>query len=82
MENKKLAEYNITWERYEKAISKILQDFANRGLEIVTVEELWVESSLPIDLILEILERNNITFPNEIKEIKYKNNTIWSKLEK
>ncbi|ANQ54468.1 MULTISPECIES: hypothetical protein [unclassified Thermosipho (in: thermotogales)] len=82
MENKKLKEYNITWERYEKALSKVLSNFANSGIETVTVEEIWVETSLPIDLILEILERNKLNYPEEIKEIKYKNEIIWSRNEK
>ncbi|HCF38767.1 MAG TPA: hypothetical protein DER56_06905 [Thermosipho africanus] len=70
--------YEMNWERYEKALSKVLQNFANRGYEEVTIEELWVETSLPKDLLLELIKERNIVFPEEIKEIKYKNDTIWS----
>ncbi|EKF49375.1 hypothetical protein H17ap60334_06399 [Thermosipho africanus H17ap60334] len=70
--------YEMNWERYEKALSKVLQNFANRGYEKVTIEELWVETSLPKDLLLELIKERNIVFPEEIKEIKYKNDIIWS----
>ncbi|ONN26569.1 hypothetical protein XJ44_08635 [Thermosipho affectus] len=59
-----------------------MSNFVNSGIETVTVEEIWVETSLPIDLILEILERNKLNYPEEIKEIKYKNEIIWSRNEK
>lgn len=70
--------YEMNWERYEKALSKVLQNFANKGYEKVTIEELWVETSLPKDLLLELIKERNIVFPEEIKEIKYKNDIIWS----
>ncbi|QTA37674.1 hypothetical protein JYK00_08065 [Thermosipho ferrireducens] len=78
MENE-FKEYNITWERYEKALTKILKDFANRGIEEVSLEELWIETSLPKDLILEILERKNIKFPDEILKIFDGEKVIWSR---
>ncbi|SHH22524.1 hypothetical protein [Thermosipho atlanticus] len=78
MNEKKLKEYNILWERYEKAISNVLQNLANRGLEKVSIEELWIETSLPKDLILETFKRGNVIIPEEIKEILDKENIIWS----
>ncbi|MBO8140152.1 MAG: hypothetical protein H0Z22_06750 [Thermosipho sp. (in: Bacteria)] len=78
MEEKKFKKYELNWERYEKAISNVLKNFVERGFEKITIEEIWFETSLPKDLILEIFQRGNLEIPKEIKEIKDKNLTIWS----
>ncbi|MDK2886486.1 MAG: hypothetical protein PWP54_1044 [Thermosipho sp. (in: thermotogales)] len=77
MNEKKSKNYEINWERYEKAISNVLKNFVERGFEVITIEEIWFETSLPKDLILEVFQRSNLKIPKEIKEIKDKNSIIW-----
>ena len=78
MENKQPEKYEMNWERYEKALSKILKDFVNKGYETISVEEIWIETSLPKDLIIELIQNRNVEFPEELTEITYKNEAIWS----
>jgi hypothetical protein len=78
MQEKNPKNYEITWERYEKAISNVLKNFLERGFEKITIEEIWFETSLPKDLILEVLKRGKLEIPSEIKEIKDKNSVVWS----
>ncbi|MBO8160208.1 MAG: hypothetical protein H0Z24_01110 [Thermosipho sp. (in: Bacteria)] len=77
MDEKNLNKYEITWERYEKALSNVLKNLADRGMEEITIEELWIETSLPKDLILETLKRGNVNIPEEIKLITDKETVIW-----
>ncbi len=62
---------------FAKAVTKILKRFVDRGIESVEIYEVWIESSIPIDLIRELIETDAIEFPENLKEITYKGEVIW-----
>ncbi len=65
--------------RYIKSISTTLNEvYIKDGY--VQLNDLWVATSLPKDLILEIIKQNNLDEVNpEIKGVKYKNKTYMIK---
>lgn len=70
--------YQLDIEKYKKAIEKVVQRFADKGWEEIKVEELWLETSLPIDLILEVI-KSGISVPSEVKMITHRGNILWKR---
>jgi hypothetical protein len=72
-------EIDFDFERYVKSITNTLNEvIAKDGY--VQLEDLWVATSLPKDLILDIIKNKNLEFvKEEIKGVKYKNKTYMIK---
>lgn len=68
--------YQLDIDKYKKAIEKVIQRFADKGWEEIKVEELWFETSLPVDLIIEVI-KSGITVPPEVKTITHRGNVLW-----
>ena len=66
-------------DRFVKAVEKALVKIAERNLKEVDISEIWVETSLPIDFILEILKRGNLKIPDGIHVIKNREEVIWKR---
>lgn len=70
--------YQLDIERYKKAIEKVFQRFADKGWDEIKIEEVWFETSLPIDIILEVFN-SGVYIPPEVNTITYKENAIWQR---
>ncbi len=66
-------------ERFAKAVEKALIKIAERDLKEVDISEIWVETSLPKDFILEILKKGKVKVPESISVIKNKEEVIWKR---
>ena len=64
-------------ENFVKAIRNILMRFREREMKIVDIDEIWIESSIPEDLIIEIIRKGEVEIPEEIDEIRKGKNVIW-----
>ncbi|MBC7098445.1 hypothetical protein H5T52_04930 [Candidatus Bipolaricaulota bacterium] len=36
---------------------------------VVSVRDIWIETSLPVDLVVELLKENGIRFPPHVKRV-------------
>lgn len=75
-----MEKYELSIERYKKVLAKIFQRFADKGWEEIKIEEVWLETSIPIDIILEAFNEG-INIPYEVKTVTYKGNVIWKREE-
>ncbi|WP_448374661.1 hypothetical protein [Fervidobacterium sp.] len=75
-----MGKYEMDYEKYKKAIEKVIQRFADKGWEEVKVEELWFETSLPVDLILEVINMG-VFIPADVKLITHGGKTLWKREE-
>ncbi|PLV58668.1 hypothetical protein [Thermotoga sp. KOL6] len=66
-------------EKYVKGIEKALQRIAARDLKDIDVSEIWIETALPKDLILEILKESNLNVPPGIEIIKDGREILWKR---
>ncbi|RKX52797.1 MAG: hypothetical protein DRP25_01620 [Thermotoga sp.] len=66
-------------ERFIKAVEKALIKIAERDLREIDISEIWVETSLPKDFILEILKKENLKVPDRISVIKDGEEVIWKR---
>ncbi|KAF2957539.1 hypothetical protein AS159_07695 [Thermotoga sp. Ku-13t] len=64
-------------EKYARAIEKSLTQIALREKDRADVSEIWIDTSIPVDLIIEIIKSCDISIPQEIKAIIDGNKTIW-----
>jgi len=64
-------------ERFAKAVENILKRFEEKGLEVVDLYDIWVESSIPMDLIEEVIEKDMVKVPPNIKELKVRGKNFW-----
>ncbi len=64
-------------ERFAKAVENILKRFEEKGLEVVDIYDIWIESSIPIDLIEEVIEKDMVHVPPSIKEVKVRGKNFW-----
>ncbi len=54
---------------YKKAIEKALERVPVRN-GVARVHDLWIETSIPKDLIIELLKENEIRFPSHVKRVE------------
>ena len=66
-------------ERFVKAVEKALIKIAERDLKEIDISEIWVETSLRKDFILEILKKENLKVPDRISVIKDGEEVIWKR---
>ncbi|ABQ46896.1 MAG: Uncharacterized protein XD64_0218 [Thermotoga sp. 47_83] len=74
--------FEVMWmdkEKYVKGIEKALQKIAVRELKIVDISEIWIETALPKDLIIEILKEGKLNIPSGIETIKDGRDVIWKR---
>ncbi|MGC8821104.1 MAG: hypothetical protein ACP5KD_04805 [Fervidobacterium sp.] len=75
-----MGKYELDIEKYRKAVEKVIQRFADRGWEEVKIEEIWFETSLPIDIILDAFKAG-VAIPLDVKLVTHKGNVIWRREE-
>lgn len=63
-------EFSRLKESYKRAIEQALAKVPVRD-GVVSARDLWLETSLPVDLIAEILKENGIELPPQVKRIDF-----------
>jgi CxxC motif-containing protein len=61
----------IDKDRYKQAIEKVLEEVPVED-GAIDVDSIWVETSLPKDLIIEILRETDLKLPKNVKKIVLK----------
>ncbi|MGJ8453754.1 hypothetical protein ACSFC1_00395 [Pseudothermotoga sp. U03pept] len=69
----------MLYERYAKAIEKVLGTIIQRERYDVDVSEIWIETSIPQDLIIEILEKFPLQFPETLHSITLGERIVWKR---
>ncbi|MFN3283243.1 MAG: hypothetical protein ACK40Q_03300 [Pseudothermotoga sp.] len=69
----------MVYERYAKAIEKVLGDIVQREHFDVDISEIWVETSIPQDLIVEIIENFPLQLPEALHSITSGEKIIWKR---
>ncbi len=64
-------------EKYVRAIEKSLTQMVLREMNSVDVSEIWIDTSIPVDLIVEILKTRQLKIPEELQAITNAGKTIW-----
>ena len=59
---------DFQYSRYAKAVESVLENIPVKNGR-VSIHSIHLESSLPYDIIEELLESGKIDFPDKIKEI-------------
>lgn len=75
-----MGKYDLDIEKYRKAVEKIIQRFADRGWEEIKMEEVWFETSIPMDILIEAFNAG-VTIPPDVKLVTHKGNVIWKREE-
>jgi hypothetical protein len=67
----------VDLEKYVRAIEKSLTQMVLREMNSVDVSEIWIDTSIPADLIVEILKTRQLKIPEELQAITNAGKTIW-----
>jgi len=67
----------VDLEKYVRAIEKSLTQMVLREMNSVDVSEIWIDTSIPMDLIVEILKTRQLKIPEELQAITNAGKTIW-----
>jgi len=67
----------VDLEKYVRAIEKSLTQMVLREMNSVDVSEIWIDTSIPMDLIVEILKTRQLKIPEELQAITNVGKTIW-----
>ncbi|MCD5417884.1 hypothetical protein LR021_06010 [Candidatus Bipolaricaulota bacterium] len=54
--------------RYQQAVEKVLPRIPVKN-GVIDVDSLWIETSLPYDLLREIIRENKIALPDNVERI-------------
>ena len=66
-------------ERFAKAVGNVLKRFVERGIEVVDIKEIWIDSSIPLDMIEEMIKKGLVEIPNGIVEIRKGRSVLWKR---
>ncbi|MEJ5228805.1 MAG: hypothetical protein WHT65_02285 [Pseudothermotoga sp.] len=69
----------MVYERYAKAIEKVIGTIVQRERYDVDISEIWIETSIPQDLIVEILEKFPLQLPETLHSITLGERTVWKR---
>ncbi len=58
-------------EGYCRALEKALEKVPVRN-GVVSVEDLWLETAIPVDLIVELLESDGVKIPPHIERVDFR----------
>ncbi len=62
---------------FSKAVSNVLKRYAERGVDTIDVKEIWIDTSLPEDFLIEMIRKGEVEIPEEIVEIKRGSHAVW-----
>ncbi len=64
-------------EIFAKAIAKVLIRYVQRDIKTVDITDLWLDTSIPKDLIVELLNENSVPIPEGLEKIKDGKKIVW-----
>ena len=64
-------------ENFAKAIRNVLMRFREREMNVVEIDEIWIETSIPKDFIIELIKKGEVEVPEGIDEIRKGKSVIW-----
>ena len=64
-------------ESFAKAIRNVLMRFREREINVVEIDEIWIETSIPKDFIIELIKKGEVEVPEGIDEIRRGKSVIW-----
>jgi len=64
-------------DRFAKAVENVLRRFEEKGFEEVDIYDVWIETSIPMDLIEEVIRKNMVDIPSNIREVKLRGKNFW-----
>ncbi len=67
---------NFDFEKYVQAVKSALEKAPLRAEDSVEVSDIWVITSLPIDLILECLKREEMKLPPTVNKVVFNKRVI------
>lgn len=71
-----MGKYDLDIEKYRKAVEKVIQRFADKGWEEIKLEEVWFETSIPMDIILEAFKAG-VHIPPSVRIVTHRGNAVW-----
>lgn len=66
-------------EKYLRGVERALLEIAKRELKEVDISEIWIETALPKDLIMELLADPSLNVPATIETIKDGREILWKR---
>lgn len=67
---------NFDFEKYVQAVKSAIEKAPLRSDDTVDVSDIWVITSLPIDLIMECLKREEMKLPPTVNKIVFNKKVI------
>lgn len=62
-------------DKYKKAIEKTMEEIPVEN-GVITLEAIWLELTLPEDLMLEIFEKGDVELPYNVERVVMKNGKV------
>ncbi len=70
----------MDYTRYAKAIEKAVNNIVIKMEKSeIGLDEIWIETSIPEDLIIEVIENHPVEFPSVLKLITSRKGIIWKR---
>ncbi len=66
-------------DRFAKAVGNVLKRFVERGIDVIDVKEIWIDSSIPLDMIEELIKDGKVEIPDGVKEIRKGRSVLWKR---
>lgn len=60
---------DFSYSRYAEAVENVLEKVPVKN-GVVSIESIQMETSLPLDLIKELLDRGDVEFPDRVEKIQ------------
>ncbi|HEU24514.1 MAG: hypothetical protein C0176_02840 [Mesoaciditoga sp.] len=67
---------NFDFEKYVQAVKSAVEKAPLRSEDSVEVSDIWVITSLPVDLILECLKREEMKLPPTVSKVVFNKRVI------
>ena len=64
-------------EAFAKAVSKVLLRYAQREIKVVDVADIWLDTSIPRDFIIELFRENLVEIPEGVEKVKDGKRILW-----
>ncbi|AEH50918.1 hypothetical protein [Pseudothermotoga thermarum] len=72
----------MDYARYIKAIERAVNNIATKMEKTeISIDEIWIETSIPEDLIVELIQNFPVEFPPNVTLITSKKGIVWKRKE-
>ena len=70
-------EFQVDYEAYRRAIERVLPEIPVEN-GAIDIDSIWVETSLPRDLIIEIVQAGGLQLPPNVERIVLRRERSWA----